>query len=229
MPIISCYQHPRNGNLYEMSDKHQYVADLKSEAFEHAKTKYMTTWFTYMQSELGKINWRSLTHLLDEINYCKEDVLRSFMFRYRYDEFYDSWRAKKHWSRSGGILVDEVVQSMKFFRRPGRDDLPFVEQACSVEIVLNVHDWGYLNALWISNSGDVKSLLFDWPSAMLELEISVRDQTLTIHTDSPLLLEWAHETMLALNSFRAIDGWRDTVWEFEKPDIEEYYGQIRIC
>lgn len=224
MPIVQCYQHPRTGQLYEMSDKEFYVQDLKREALNLAKAKYRFGRFTYLSEYLSG-GYDSYGQLLDELDYHQEDILRSFMFDYSYDEFFDTWRAKKWYRNAGNISISKYINSIKYFRN---HHSMTEHEGDSVEIVFDVFDWGYLRALWVSNKLDVVSSIFSSGESVIEFEASPRNNTLTLYTKATDLVAIARNLVLELNSYRLIEGEPVLLWSFNKTDIEEYYGQIKI-
>lgn len=226
MPIVKCWQHPRSGQLYEMSDKEFYAHALKREALDLAKTKYKFGRFTYLSEYLSG-DYESYGQLLDELDYHQEDIIRSFMFDYCYDEFFDTWRAKNWYRNAGNISISKYINSIKYFRNRYHSRMS-EHEGDSVEIVFDVFDWGYLRALWVSNKLDVTSSIFSSVESVIEFASSPSNNTLTLHTNATNLVAIARNLVLELNSYRLIEGEHDMRWAFNKEEILDVYGQIKI-
>jgi hypothetical protein len=216
MPIVKCYEHPRfNRKYYPIEDKALYIDDLKHEAFEIMKSKWFEREFPIIQRLIGN-NFRSMHHVFNHMNYFREETMKSFCWDVSFGEYSAMWSRRQFYRP---IVVSDHVHSICVY---DPDDKPH-----NCVIVLNVIDWGYLEALSHVNFRKLTSTILgkDYDS---EIDIDFKENRITFYTQQPDLVSCSRMYVDQVNAYRYIEGANKRIVGLGSETINDYFGKIRL-
>jgi hypothetical protein len=223
------YEHPRyHSRYYTLDDKEFYLGDLKREAFDNIKDRYIDNRYPLVKKEMAW-QYNSLDSMLKLIHAYRYDVFKSCMLNFSYDEFLPAWRER---DMTMTLFVSNQPVSIRHWPGP-----VYGSASETVDIELNVLAWGFLESIRNSRQPNVHTSILYNSIAGTELEMSFRDDTMLVTSSHPGILAWAKQIIGVIENYKTLNGTdKNTVkgtmtppaQDYTATEIKDIYGKVRI-
>lgn len=220
MPLVQCYEHPRHRRYYGLDEKLVYVQDLKSEAFNNLREKFLEHREPEIKGIISDSGIRSVLDIISAINTFKRDSFKSFGSRLSPNDFISAWRSHMFHE---DLTIYSYLAGIGVANRSSR-------RGAFADISVDIEDLGFMWPLF--GAGQLESDMFGKDTTViicppLSHEAFTSCGKLLIRTMNDSIVEWAKDVMDHLNVYRELEGEKPVDF-FEDSEFISKYGKIRI-
>ena len=218
MPIVPCYQHPRDKHdIYSLEDKHVYVNALTLEALRNRRDRFFED-YHLLKEKVAHLDFPNVASVVDAMNVYKRLIFKEILFSEIVDsEMIPAWRSACF--DKPFVVCDEI----DYFSISHHDN--------TVVIDLCVEDLGFLEPLFcrgaLTATLGCNVYLFDIAGVILSFE---NQTTLSIKTNNEYIVSLFKQYELSMKTFAEVSGIKvsEVGLGFYSSDIDELYGPIGI-